>query len=642
MKSIKKVVALVLLLIAAFSLCACGKKSEAQDDMPAGAAEWSENEDDTAYNGDSSAADIRSGEAAGSGYTGESGEQMNTEEASKGQSLGIYRVGEDKMAFLISGDMSKIIYDAWISIVVEEFGNRCEVILGRDMVSFFGENVGSLIFGYDSITSQENYYIASVEDPGLCKRFPTEGDLVIMTDSGDGEMGELLRTPAQSVIKDITEEECKKAIAEFTRNIAPEHKAQADWTGAYVTDGYGDFNGYIEADVMENGRVHFVLHLKDGTEEFYLEESSYSNELYDGYEYILASCPVDANDPGVSRDFQYHYDAYYGDTSITYNIDDFSTNEYGDFCNASFYRVSGAGYHCAADDYVDEDRFGCLSEKYPYDSECFVPVTDNYSMEYSSPDYLYVDGDDLLCSTTQLLSYDVNNFVVGCSTRYVFETEEEAKKAYDYYVDSQGISIDPPYKYTVKGKVFYKEMTDSCVQYYRDNYKSLSYGEWYVGCHYLYRYTDEDYKAYAYFSKPVSEEEFSVSVEDVVKWLELEEGYYPCKESEDARLMVSLDGNSQGFYMRDTSMNYMRGDFGLIRVHGMTFDSMMYMTGAHEIYVKEITVGEEETTVTEYVFDNIDFDNVEITLDNYKTKTPARTKTYHFDMTKIIEEENYY
>lgn len=634
------------------SLAACGKKSD-NDDVAVAKVSEREQDDTESRNRESTEEAPSVGVVAdGSVWAGDDGAvfdgavlQESPTAAESMNPITIYRIGSDKMIIFMLGDMCSGIYENYDSVSVRAEGSGTELNLGQSYVNIYGRDVESYSnYDYNSIHSRKNTYIATVKEPGICDRYAFEGEIVVMKPNNMGEYKDVYNGESENVVKDVSEEEYHKIYADFMKSLPPENVAKADWKGVYVSDGYGSFNGYVEADILDNGRVHIIMNTKDSSREFYLEESFFEEEYFDGEQYILANCNVDEPiKPSTAETFQFHYDARYDDPTVTYCFDDYSENASADHLNTSFYRVDGGAYHHAPEGYVDEDVFGYITKEYPGDSEFFKPATDNYNKRYIYPLCQYdQSGKEIICEATQLTSYDINNYLVANVTRYVFKTDEEAKAAYDYQVKNYGDSEYATSDFVLSGNVYYNITNEKGIKYNRDTFKSCNSLSWYVDCHYAYGYCEDGNVNYLYMSQPITQNEYNVTADSMMRWLDIKNTYYPCKDSEDAKLHISLSTYGADFYLNDYSTDSMRSNFGFMRYLGMTFESISYDTYNNVIFIKEMELSDTEAKITEFTYEGIDFNNVELTLDNYKTKTPDKTLIRVYDLTAPIEENYYY
>ncbi len=567
----------------------------------------------------------------------ETGDSGKTDAKVEGKNkISIYKVGDDKLVFIVEGDAcegvapideytdGKDSFFCWL----DANGDSSQANLGT-----FWANVGhmkgdewvSYSNDYNTgIISKKNVYYAEVSQPGLCNEISFADTYEFWLRSQSGSDDKLIGEGKTSdLVKSISEEELTEIRNNLYEIVEPSKAAEADWAGIYMTDSWSDVQGMVEVSVTEKGLLHFHTTFGDTEEDYFLEEFMYDKASYDYGDYIEAQCQ--SQNPYLS----FHYSQSEGQSPyLSFHRDD----PYLDVSMEKF-----ALWHEAPADYDDSDRFGLISQKDPEDGTYFKPATDDYILRYQDP-YGCWDGSDTRPAVCiNLYSFDVNGMQCDVKYKYIFENETDAKACYDYVTKNNSYSCN------LAGNVMYASYDDN---WFEEKMRLLPY-DWYIDCHYIYNYISDESKDYYYVSKPISKQEYSVSLEDVLFWRNVPEGNHYSFESKDVTMSMNVDKDSVDLYVYDYRDydNAMNSDTGYIRFHGRSAESITYResydnaTGGYRYftYVKEFTFDESVCTVNEFRYPLDDPKDPKVTLDNYKTQTPSREMTYTFDMTRVTQ-----
>jgi hypothetical protein len=153
-------------------------------------------------------------------------------------------------------------------------------------------------------------------------------------------------------------------------------------------------------------------------------------------------------------------------------------------------------------------------------------------------------------------------------------------------------------------------------------------------------YINDDDVMYYYISKPYSDSSSSMTIEDMLFWLKVPTGAHHSFESADASLYLFMDSGELSISLSDYREDSMSNGIGTMRNTGREAQSIYYATDydhsdgseINYVSVKEFKFDEDKAYVTEYGYKVDSFDTVDITLDNYKSKTPDTEKQLTFDM----------
>ncbi len=402
---------------------------------------------------------------------------------------------------------------------------------------------------------------------------------------------------------------------------------KAAWDGMWLSDEYDNFNGYLVVEPSASGDISIDFISGDKTVTITGKEINYDVANYDYGSFETAYLE---NSEGYSIAYEKEPD----ETYISFDGQNPFSND-GEYLWMRFYKFDG-GYHTAPADFTDSDTYGYLSRKDSADSDYFFADTEDFILEYRKSDSMWNGTESVNCESYLLTSYDGNSNCTGWrKTKYVFENETDAVACYNYQNDNYGGDY---YKYYRDGSIVY--------QWYKSSgYTKMSqvYG-WYLGCHYCVMSASEDYLYYAYYSKPITAAEYTLSLEDVLYYRNVRGNHY-CLDTKDASLEVYIGKESTSLYCYCDGDDYYRGSgYNIVKIDGMKVYTITndeyYKWISGNNYQKALIFqvyefGPEEATCTEYQFVVDDFENSGLTLDNFMSKTPDKTISHRFDMTRI-------
>lgn len=287
---------------------------------------------------------------------------------------------------------------------------------------------------------------------------------------------------------------------------------------------------------------------------------------------------------------------------------------------------------------MDEDSHGYLSKSDPDDSSYFAPLTDDYILE------VYIGGDAYGSNYThyELNSFNAAGFLLDTRHKYVFESESDAKayeeRRYGFNKDSHHRSGNVLYEYdrdlnNPKFDARYRSWGDT-KYFYLENLGV----EWYVDCHYTSdRMDNGQYSGAVYISKPYTRENFYMDANDYIRWVQ-KVGYgYKSKINDRfyTRIRQLFAGNFAINYSVQDGDDEKAMSASEIRVEGATVKGIYCICPDRTTYyyITEWTFTDDECAVTEYVYKVDDPFKSDLSLDNYKSRTPEATYTDTIDMT---------
>ncbi len=633
MKLIKKSAALLLALAILLALAGCGGSAssggQAEQDggVPSGQEAQNSEDSGNALSAEAVKAFSGSGEAA------------------------IYKVGSDKLAFLVKGDCCKDVAprdeytdgtaSLWLACG-DDWETQCSFYSFNANVGYNknGEWTGFSSEYKSGIIASEDMYFVEINNPGICNEVKLSGSYELRYIPNNGENSEKNKV-ASGKISDILREVSDDDFPELRNSIymsaTPLSAAKADWAGKYLADYWSDTQGYVKIEVSEKGLLHFHTIFGGEEKDFYGEERDYDKASYDYGDYESAQCEISGN--STSTSFRLSKEAG-GEASVSFNHSDYGEGK-NVHISADLTRIDSL-WRQKPDGYDDTDRYGKISDTQPGDAQYFAPITDDYIIRYSNTYSMSADEVSYPCSYSTLYSFDANGFSIDSKIRYLFESEDAASKVF------ATLKSDEYSTYDLSGKAIYYH--SNYQNYYYDNKIDVaSYNYWYVGCNYIYdRYVnDSEYYSYSYLSVPFTEEDFGVTIDDVIFWRGIKSGDHYSFDTQGAFLYtyVGDDGISLNIYEDSYGENAMSSYLGYLRFHGRSAEAINYNTYWDDstndylpsVVVKELSFTEEEASVTEYTYRVESYADCEVTLDNYKTNTPDKTLTHRFDMTRVRE-----
>lgn len=631
---------LILMLVLSMVFCFVGcnqKDDDDDDDRPrrTRASKTVEDEDNTTAdrnsNNDNDRNDNQSSNIS-QGITGIPGASSSKHSAE----LSIITIGDDKLVISITGNACEGVApkdryeDGTDHFEISGDVDNLQISCYSAYAYFYQDNRDYYNTEYrKGITANAGGYLIEIDKEGICSDFDFGKNLTLYL-STSSEYIELGNYKTSSVVTKGTDEDAKLVLAEIQKNAVAKNPAKASWAGIYINEAYSDVVAFAEVEITDNGMIHIHASFDGVEKDYYLEEEDYDTATYDYGTFEHATAKDYSVGNNVNSSFTYYYD--YGNRRLQYDYSDYSNYEDNMYVTLKpFY----GGYHIAPDDYDDSDRYGYMKESYPQDKKYMVPKTDDYIMRVQKTSAW--NGDDSLsCVLTSLSSVDVNGHICARVDRYVFDTNADAASVYAFY-SSQGYST---YEYVLDGNVMYSTVID--YEYLVSDTKSdYSYrpSDFYVNCNYLYYYDDAEYFDYAYYSKPFTEDDFSMSLEDILFWNSIEDGEHACTDTQDVSMNVHVNENDTYFYVYDYSSNStdacMISNFGYTKMNGRSAVAIQYNTWDNYIFVKELEADETVCIITEYRFSVDDWDNIPVTFDNYKKMKADNVITHKFDMTRV-------
>ena len=573
----------------------------------------------------------------------------------------IYKVGSDLIAFCVkSNECSRLkstdpsknsdwqlslrTEDYNTQVQFEEYGSYC----------WWHEHEGDE--GQHASSNYENSYLTddtcfeTISYPGICDTFKLEGELTFEAHNGmQDKHEEIAKFDASAAVKNITLEE----LADIAAEICGKEVTEGDWAGVYKSDGYGDVNGLAEVSVTEHGGIiiHTVI---DGQEKTYVGYEATPEGYEPNDEYIYMDIKL-LNGPNefehedyterISIQYSKHFDWSSNAEGLSWSYDKWTRDGESEYKYTSLNAFTER--FVAPKDYVDEDPTGLLARKDPDDDQYFKPATDDYVISVNAN---YSFEDDKKCQYYTLNSFDVNGFTVEeQKMKMVFENAADAKAYYDKQLANYGDS----YNYKLSDNILYYsyKRSNNSTRNLNSKYSTMrqGYGDWYVNCHYAKGWYNEEGKPeyVTYISKPYTDKEFKMSLEDTVFWDSIPNGDHRSLETKDAYLSLyissyDLDVRFTGYGELDSEGHRFVGNIPEFRFTGKSFVGANldyqwnYQTDKVEYYLffTEIEFDEKEAQATQYWFKLADENDASVTFDNFKTKTPELVLTQKYDMTR--------
>lgn len=642
---IGKITAIVALMLyfALIFLVACG----------GGGSSDSGNSGGTVDGGGSSIGTVDGGGSSDSGNRGFTEAVNDVKEAltGSGNSLTIYKVGSDLIAFALKGGFCKELMPKgeW-----EESDTRFTLRNGdystqAQFSTFYtdcwwrkGEESNNAGTGYDRAKVTENVYFAAISYPGICDVLNFSGELTLesFNNRSGGENKTIAVIDGSKAVKSVDEVEFVDEVAQLLNVGTPE----CNWAGTYKTDRYGDAKGYVEVTVTEHGGIVLDCSLD-------LDDRTYVGfeKLPDGWEhddpdYVYRHFQLlngYGNNESKRVDFQYTWRSWTnGDTedSLTWTYDEWTADGASNYRSASMDRFEER--HVAPADYRDEDYNGYIARKDPEDETFFKPLSDDYIITLS----INTTMSDMPCDVYNLYCFDANGFALAdFKCKYVFKDNADAKKYYDESKKKYG----DYYNYDLCDSIVYYSYKQDSDETYRTTTAKFqvmmqSGYEWYVNCNYNYgrKRDDGTYYGLMYVSKPYTEKEYKFGLTDQLYWEDIPADYYYSIENPDAYVYLGMDSYSTYFnfsgYVDDKRNNMESPEEIHINgrsVVGAKLSRKTETATGKRFYLltfAEIECGDTEVQVTEYMFKLSDMYDTSINFDNYKSKTPDLTLTQRY------------
>ncbi len=568
----------------------------------------------------------------------------------------IYRIGTDMIAVVIkSKEVAKLKpkgeYEEsmWhMSVRDEEWNFR----IGMSTFSAYADiKIGNTGTESDFFNAHSEYgdcviddetYMAVITGEGLCDRAKATGDLYLYIENyeaNDNGPSDITKIDASKVFKDVSLYEFGDVYGKV-RNV---NTPKGNWAGTYLTEGYGDFNGTAKVEITESGVIYIVVDVGEGEQEFIAWEEPYDSGDPD---YFYADAKIINQSPNNNTHFvnmQYSSRVNYEgkvEDGFNFSISDYSTPQ-GGYKSASFDKF--VPWHAAPDGYEDKDLTGRIARKDPEDSKYFTPATDDYII-----DALYDnEGTNGNYDLYNLKSFDTNGRAVQYSVKKVFDSAESAQKEYNDYTTYTSDSV----QYVLDGKIMYTVYDPVKGSTYRNSkWSSLEsfYGSsWYIDCHYSHEYKSEtsgDYRMQLYVSKPYTKKEYNAEPMDAAYWngrningthnsTIIKNSYLYTYSNHEGNIELMLDGNADA----DGNSYAPLGELRFFGKSALAYSASRTYINTDTVYViavTELEFDDKEANVTQYQFVVEDPFTMDITFDNYKSKTADRVFKNTFDMTR--------
>ena len=498
-----------------------------------------------------------------------------------------------------------------------------------------GQHVSGF-FDSDSHAVEDGYF-ALIYEKGLVSKLKLEGPFTLF-EFKNGEGTEVASFAASEVVKTLSLEE----LIDKGAQILHKEKPLGNFEGTYLSDSYStEHIANATVKVTEHNGVYFKGKV-DGEDIELIGFEDYEPE-YQQSDYNYSRIRALNTPEGITYElawYRYYQNEVEYDEGMSLNYDDYSGSE------TIYYGISLHPFKerwVAPTDYEDKDRTGNLSVKDPQDNTYFSPESDDYVL-LVRPTYNY---DESTVDFYTLSSFNEIGFMIGEKYKFRCASEAEAKVFYDARI------ADPydDYEYHQAGNVVYSERTKSPGLASQSKKDTINYTTSYLykNVSYLYGWYDDDAKRYStemFLSKPYTDEDVRLSVDDSVYWQGVPEsrgGYYKSTDGGDARLMVYMAEEyafpSFGF----TGEAFPSNTFATIRFTGREVVAVSFAyewTESGEMYYydfMEIKFEEGKAVATQYRFPagaDLFSAKCEVTLDNFRTKTPLSTVTKTFDLTR--------
>ena len=596
----------------------------------------------------------KNGDDANSGTGKSSGTDTGSSSGKNagGDSLNLYLVGDDIVAVSLKSDLCKELLpkgeyeesdnELLISSAYDENGYSMFQMTMKTFYPYIyyyetsgGE--GQHVSGrYDSVSdATKDGYFGLIYEKGLVNKLKLDGPFTLFLFS-NGEGTEVAQFDAANVVKKVSLEELIEVGAE-TLNV---EKPIGNYAGVYISDAYSsEHTANAEIKVTEHGGIYFNGTVDGEKVEFIGFEEYHADEQQSDYNQSRVRA-LNITEQEM-REISW-YKSSYGDgdysEGIGYNYDDYSGG------NSSYLSVSLDRFtpkFATPADYQDEDRTGNLSVKDAEDSKYFKPESEDYILYASVGTTYYSYNIDYY----QLQSFDVNGLLIDSKTKFKFTSESDASAFYNERVNDQWDEST----YHLAGNIVYETRLKSNGMHSAGKREFLvqTGARVYKNANYLYGWYDEEYGKYAseiYISKPYTDEDLNMSLEDTVFWQGIpgsRGGYHPSVETKNNYLYTAIYDDDVDFSLYGDV--FPSGTFTEMKFTGRSLIAVKlgyeWANGGDVYYLDftEITFEEGKASVTQYRFpagEDLFQYEAPVNFDNFRTKTPEKKTTQTYDLSR--------
>ncbi len=380
-------------------------------------------------------------------------------------------------------------------------------------------------------------------------------------------------------------------------------------------DGMNTIFGALSISPASDDTYKAILQLGTIYKEYKIKETSeYLSKYEDQYSYKTNAEAFDCGEDEFS--FYWEYDKFETSEQLYGHFDLYDGGS-DNYISGHMYSFDNL-YAMAPDDYQDEDIYGLITEELK--DPKLAPWTDDYMVIYS--------GTSVGESYVSLMCFDQNGIAVKSRIKYVYSSAADAQRQAGYYK-----GLDEYEDIETVGNVFYA--TARRVEAKSEQYKVNPF-VMRAGTHYAFNSLDGpgETSYYMYSSKPI-DFGYEPAADDFAVWGQaagklfyenvsdgiVEDGYY-----------VTLSTNNTTYYDEIYLSHY--NPYGATetehpnqsyRIDKNVYTSVGYILGIDDpeaagIYFTEYVLERGTIKITDYVIKDVDFDNVDVTFDNYKEK----------------------
>ncbi len=424
-------------------------------------------------------------------------------------------------------------------------------------------------------------------------------------------------------------------------NFTPANKAHDSWAQQflynyydYYSDNGGSEYGLVNVSISNNGAILVDIDKNDTHEYYALEETKFEQIVYNYGEIVEAIATLPGNNENVMLTMTRDVDT---DPYYSLYVSGTSANNYR---SRDYTLIPFSSKAEAPSDYNDKDEYGYVEEILKDSSNFLYPTTDNYLIKvYKTNDYYYdyntSTSTEYPCVEITLYEYDINDIEIGMRKMMLYEDDAVANRMLGYrnqysnYYTKQGTALCYVETYN-----YYDSKTS------RLNYEFTVY----EGMHYAYCSSSYYDVYYIYSSKPFDTRN-QYDIETVKTLLAIPQGEHRSTDSKDVSMytytsVYTDDGLSFSYsvYNQDYNSHYEPSSNYNTVYRNNVATTIRYEEDYNDncfVYIDVVTFSKTEAIATRYVYKVENFDNVQISLDNYQTFTPESTTTHSFDMARI-------